>query len=57
VGVSLRVCDLFAIVFTLIGPLLKWFLRFKKAHKHDEPAHKGADKDETDQNDTEDKIA
>lgn len=32
-GVSLRVCDLFAIAFTLAIPLLKWFLRFKKAHR------------------------
>ena len=35
VGISLRVCDLFAILFTLILPLGKWFLRLKRAHKHD----------------------
>jgi len=37
-GVSLRVCDLFAIAFTLAIPLLKWFLRFKKAHRNDKTA-------------------
>lgn len=57
VGVSLRVCDLFAILFTLAIPMLKWFWRFKKAHKHDAPAHKGPEKDDTGTNDTEDKIA
>lgn len=35
VGVSLRVCDLFAILFTLTPPLLKWFLRYRKAHRND----------------------
>ena len=34
-GFSLRVCDLFAIAFTLLPPLVKWFLRFKKAHRKD----------------------
>lgn len=57
VGVSLRVCDLFAILFTLAIPMLKWFLRFKKAHKHDAPAHKVPEKIVTETNDTEDKIA
>jgi len=60
VGLSLRVCDLFAIAFTLAIPMLKWFLRFKKAHKHDMPAHKGpeAPKPEENQNDdTEERIA
>ena len=59
-GVSLRLCDLFAIIFTLIIPLLKWFLRFKKAHKHDEPAHKGPEAAETENKenkDTEEQIA
>jgi hypothetical protein len=42
VGVSLRVCDLFAIAFTLILPLGKWFLRFKKAHRSDTAPHKVA---------------
>ncbi|MBR3560398.1 MAG: DUF2953 domain-containing protein [Oscillospiraceae bacterium] len=41
-GISLRLCDLFAILFTLAIPLVKWFLRFKKAHKHDAPAQEGA---------------
>ncbi len=41
VGVSVRICDLFAIVFTLAIPMLKWFLRFKKAHKDEGTMHKG----------------
>lgn len=59
VGVSLRVCDLFAIAFTLIVPLAKWFLRFKKAHRNDQPSHKGpdAEPEHKAENDTEDKIA
>ena len=35
VGVSLRVCDLLAILFTLAVPLAKWFLRWRKAHRND----------------------
>ncbi len=54
-GVSLRLGDLFAIAFTLILPLGKWFLRFKKAHKHDAPAHRAAPEKNT--NDTEQKSA
>ena len=38
-GVSLRVCDLLAIALTLVIPLAKWFLRFKKAHRHDKEQH------------------
>lgn len=35
VGISIRICDIFSILFTLAIPLLKWLLRFKKAHpKH-----------------------
>ena len=51
VGVSLRVCDLFAIAPTLLIPLGKWYLSFREAHQPDkeEPAPKT---DETD-----DKIA
>ena len=30
VGVSLRVCDLFAILFTLAVPVGKWFLRWRR---------------------------
>lgn len=41
VGLSLRVCDLFAFVFTLLIPMGRWFLRYKKAHKGDRP-HRGA---------------
>ena len=55
-GLSVRVCDLFAILFTLIAPLAKWFLRFKKLHKHDVPSHI-AEKRETSEQNTEDKIA
>lgn len=44
VGLSVRIGDIFAIVFALAIPLLKWFLRFKKAHRNDAPpTHKGAD--------------
>ena len=59
VGVTLRVCDLFAIVFTLLIPMGKWFLRFKKAHRHDEAGHRGpgSDSEQTEKTDTEDKIA
>lgn len=60
VGLSLRICDLFAILITLAIPMFKWFLRFKKAHRGDKKAHKGApaeagNKEETD--DTKEKIA
>ena len=56
IGLSLRVCDLFAIAFTLAAPLLGWFLRFKRAHRHDGPAHRGPPK-EAKADDTEEKIA
>ena len=32
VGVSLRVYDLFAILFTLAAPVGKWLLRWRRAH-------------------------
>ena len=35
VGVSLRVWDLLAILFTLAFPLAGWFLRYRKKHKND----------------------
>ena len=35
VSVSLRVCDLFAILFALAGPMAKWFLRWRGAHRND----------------------
>ncbi len=59
VGVSLRVCDLFAIVFTLIVPMAKWFLRFKKAHKNDQPSHRApeTEPEHKGENNTKDKIA
>lgn len=34
-GLSLRVIDILAIVFVLLVPLGKWYLRFTKAHKND----------------------
>lgn len=59
IGVSLRLCDLFAILFTLLIPLAKWFLRFKKAHKNDEPAHRGPESgtEQPENNESDDKIA
>ena len=46
VGVSLRVCDLFAILFTLAVPVGKWFLRWRRAHggeaKSEPPAERAA---------------
>jgi len=57
-GLSLRLCDLFAIGFTLIVPLGKWLLRFLKAHRHDAPAHRGAPENDTNETDhTEQKSA
>ena len=57
VGLSLRVCDLFAIVFALVIPMAKWFLRFKKAHKGEKPMHKGMETEENKNKDTEEQIA
>ena len=57
VGLSLRVCDLFAILFALIVPMAKWFLRFKRAHRHDEPTHRGPKTKAKDNRDTEEQIA
>lgn len=37
VGVTLRVCDLLAIVLTLALPLGKWFFAFQRAHAKDVP--------------------
>lgn len=56
-GVSLRVCDLFAIVFALAIPLAKWFLRFKKAHKHDGSPSETAHKENKEKENTEKQIA
>ncbi len=57
-GLSVRVCDLLAIALTLVVPLGKWFLRFKKSHKHDKPAHTDEIRDEaTEHQDTEEQIA
>lgn len=37
VGLSFRVGDLFAIALALTVPLVKWLLRYKRAHAHDAP--------------------
>ncbi len=37
VGVSLRVIDVLVIALVLLIPLLKWYLRYKKAHRNDLP--------------------
>ncbi len=59
VGISLRVCDLLAILFTLAVPMIKWLLRFKRAHKADMAAHRGAPAAdaENDDTDTKEQIA
>lgn len=59
VGLSVRVGDIFAILFTLAIPLLKWFVRFKKAHRNDPvPEAKAADApQENEDNTTEKKSA
>ena len=57
-GLSLRLCDLFAIGFTLIVPLGKWLLRFLKAHRHDAPKEAATPENDTEHNnDTEQKSA
>lgn len=43
VGVSLRIGELIAIAVTLAFPLLKWFLRWRRAHRND-PAPETAEK-------------
>ena len=40
VGCSLRIRDGLRILIALLWPLLKWYLRYKKAHKNDAPAKK-----------------
>ena len=40
VGCSLRIRDGLRILIALLWPLLKWYLRYKKAHKNDAPAEK-----------------
>lgn len=44
VGVSLRVCDLFAILFTLAVPVGKWFLRWRRAHRGEAKAEPPAER-------------
>jgi len=46
-GISLRICDLFAILFTLAIPLIKWFLRVKCAHRHDKPEQEQSTEEQT----------
>ena len=38
VGLSLRIRDGLHIALALLIPMLKWYLRYKKAHKNDAPA-------------------
>ncbi len=57
IGVSLRVCDLLALAFTLAPPLFKWYLRFRRAHRRDEPAHRGGGESAEAETTTENKIA
>ena len=40
VGLSLRIRDGLHIALALLIPMLKWYLRYKKAHKNDAPAGK-----------------
>ena len=40
VGFSLRIRDGLHISLALLIPMLKWYLRYKKAHKNDAPAEK-----------------
>ena len=40
VGLSLRIRDGLHISLALLIPMLKWYLRYKKAHKNDPPAEK-----------------
>ena len=58
-GISLRVCDLLAILFTLVIPLGKWLLRFLKAHRHESSGAtaKSADAENNEYNDTEEQSA
>lgn len=39
-GASLRVIDILAILFVLLVPIGKWYVRFTKAHKNDPPSAK-----------------
>lgn len=60
IGVSLRLCDVPAVLFTFGIPTAKWFLRFRKAHRNDAPADRepAADGKEKDgRNDTGEQIA
>ncbi|MCR5826538.1 MAG: DUF2953 domain-containing protein [Oscillospiraceae bacterium] len=37
-GLSARICDLLAIALTLIVPMGKWYLRFRRTHRHAQAA-------------------
>ena len=42
VGLSLRVWDMLIIAFALMRPMLKWYRRFRRAHKNDQTAEANA---------------
>ena len=42
VGLSLRVWDMLIIAFALMRPMLKWYRRFRRAHKNDQTAESNA---------------
>lgn len=52
VGLSLRIWDGLVIAFALLGPMLKWYRRFRKAHKNDRSAKTAAK--ETENRETQD---
>lgn len=52
VGLSLRIRDGLVIAFALLGPMLKWYRRFRKAHKNDRSAETAAK--ETENRETQD---
>lgn len=52
VGLSLRIWDGLVIAFALLGPMLKWYRRFRKAHKNDRSAETAAK--ETENRETQD---
>ena len=52
VGLSLRIWDGLVIACALLGPMLKWYRRFRKAHKNDRSAETAAK--ETENRETQD---
>lgn len=58
VGVSVRICDVFVILFALAAPLIKWFLRLKKAHANDlKPAEEAGEAAKTTTEQTTEKLS